>query len=1137
MFVLLLLFALGTEGIAHAGDGQDDAVALRATIEAGHYERAEDLAGGYLARVRVNATAGEPAAVARAAGLYVDALILNGKGALPSTVALAEEALRLSKSQQARSQDERAPYLVILGRALTSAGQYREAIPVLTQAVTLAEKRSDDPSTLIGALDALGRALDRAGRYNDALAAHRRCAEVQERSHAAPRLRARTAQAIASALQGIGHYQEARTLLDRAVTLHAEAGAEHPAVIDTWVQLGNQLWFEGHLGEAEEALKRAVQLADSTLRANHPTTAWALRKLAATEIDLGNVSAARDLHERALSIVERSLPPEHFELAAYLNGLAECYMLTGDYPAARRYYERALLIARAQFGDRHDWVATFIHNLALVDSRLGDFAAARREHARAIAIWESVYGRTHQVVAVALVEMANAWSQEGSPATAIPMLERALAIRTARFGRNHRDVGRTLASLALALDRVGQTTRARQMAEQARTIFDRLPDPPAPDVAQVLTLSAERAARRGDYAAALRDYARARDIRVGLFGSEHPLVAETEVGLASATAATGDHAAAFAIASDAETTAREHLRLTLRYLPERESLNFQQSRSRGLDLMLSLAGDSAGLVTPAFDAVIRNRALVFDEMTSRRNESRASPDVIRLQAQLNAARRRLATLIARSTGGDETPGLRRMLEAAQRDGDAAERELAAGSAEYRTAQAHARAGLEEVRAAMPPDAALVAFVRFDRYLGEGTNAGSSPLRRPSYAVFVLRSDGQLAMTVLGAAQEIDGLVAQWRRDIAFEAAAANSENGSGLRSSGALLRRRIWDPLFPAGDTPRRILIVPDGAIGLVPFAALPVGTHSFLIEREATLHYLTAERDVTQPTATAVAGRGLLAIGGAAFGPPPAGTGAPSDSSDSRSWSGSDDLEARACAGASTLAFEPLAGSRLEVQQVARVWATVNRSSDDVRVLSGVEAREELFARYAPGARVLHLATHGFFLEAGCAERIPGTRAVGGLAVARPGRPARVWRRPLGVSALALAGANSRSKTAPNDSDGILLAEEVAAMRLTGVEWAVLSACDTGIGALVAGEGVLGLRRAFQLAGVRTVIMTLWPVDDRSTIELMRQLYTSRFVDGLPSDEALRAASLAVLRSRRAAGQSTHPFYWAAFIAAGDWR
>ena len=1141
MFVLLLLVALATEDVVLAADGQDEALALRTTIEAGQYERAESLAADHLAQVRVSAAGRNPAAIARAASLYVDTLILNGKGALPSTIALAEEALRLSAPDEAGAHDGRAPYLVVLGRALTSAGRYHDAIPVLTQAVTLAEKRPDNPDTTIVALDALGRALDRVGRYDDALAALRRCAALQERSDTPPRVRAQTAQAMTAVLQSKGDYPGARMQLDHALALHAEAGADHPAVIETWVQLGTQLWFEGHLGEAEEALKRAVQFAESTLRADHPTTAWALRKLAATEIDLGT-SLARAVSmnapcqsSSALCRLDTSMSPPISTVCA------ECNMLTGDYPAARRYYERALLIARARFGDHHDWVATFIHNLALVDSRLGDFSAARREHARAIQIWEAVYSPSHPVVAVALVEMADAWSQEGSPATAVPMLERALAIRTARFGANHRDVGRTLASLALALDRVGQTTRGREMAERARAIFDGMPDPPAPDVAQVLTLSAERAARRGDNAAALRDYGSARDIRVKLFGTSHPLVAEAQLGLASTSAAMGDRAGAFTVASEAETTSREHLRLTLRYLPERESLNSQRNRTRGLDLMVSLATSSPELVAPAFDAVIRSRALVFDEMMSRRVSGLPSPGLDRLEAQLDAARRRLATLIVRGTSGDETPGFRRMLEAAQRDCDVAEGELAASSADYRTAQARARAGLQDVQTSLPPDSALVAFVRFDRYIdrnpGEHTGraVSSPPRRQPSYAAFVLRSGGSVIGTVLGAAQEIDGLVAEWRRAIALEATAPGGENATGSRSTGALLRRRIWDPLFPAGDAPRRVLIVPDGAIGLVPFAALPVGTRSFLIEREATLHYLTAERDVTRPPAPAVAGRGLLALGGAAFGPRRAEAAAPGAAG--RNRSAVDDGRVRACAGASTLSFEPLAGSRVEVQQIARVWIAASGSSDTVRVLSGAEAREDLFGRYAPGARVVHLATHGFFLDTGCPERIPGTRAVGGLAVARPAGFEQVWRRPVGVSALALAGANSSSKRAANDSDGILLAEEVAAMSLTGVEWAVLSACDTGIGALVAGEGVLGLRRAFQLAGVGTVIMTLWPVDDQSTTELMRQLYRSRFVDGLPSDRALRAASRTVLRSRRAAGQSTHPFFWASFVAAGDWR
>jgi CHAT domain-containing protein len=140
-------------------------------------------------------------------------------------------------------------------------------------------------------------------------------------------------------------------------------------------------------------------------------------------------------------------------------------------------------------------------------------------------------------------------------------------------------------------------------------------------------------------------------------------------------------------------------------------------------------------------------------------------------------------------------------------------------------------------------------------------------------------------------------------------------------------------------------------------------------------------------------------------------------------------------------------------------------------------------------------------------------------------------------LSGLAFAGANRRVVMRPDEDDGILTAEEVASLNLAGVEWAVLSACDTGLGEIKAGEGVFGLRRAFQIAGARTVIMSLWSVEDESTREWMRALYQGRLQQRLDTAAAVREAGLTVLRARRAKGQSTHPFYWAAFVAAGDWR
>ncbi len=320
------------------------------------------------------------------------------------------------------------------------------------------------------------------------------------------------------------------------------------------------------------------------------------------------------------------------------------------------------------------------------------------------------------------------------------------------------------------------------------------------------------------------------------------------------------------------------------------------------------------------------------------------------------------------------------------------------------------------------------------------------------------------------------------------------------------------------------------------------------MIDRGPVIHYLSAERDLVSSETSNTKTGGLLAVGGPAFddatlfarGPsrvstPPSVAQSPSESTIA------DSLRA-GCGTLQTMQFGPLAGTGREAREVAALW-TDSRAD----VLEGRAANEQTFKRDAPGHRVLHLATHGFFLGNDCIPVSSGTRSVGGLVVVQKNQPAQPKRptaalsalteNPLLMSGLALAGANRRATAATDDEDGILTAEEVSAMTLDGVEWAVLSACDTGLGEVRAGEGVFGLRRAFQIAGVRTVIMSLWSVEDEATRLWMRALYQNRLQKHLSTAEAMRAASLSVLGDRRARGQSTHPFYWGAFVAAGDWR
>jgi CHAT domain-containing protein len=129
------------------------------------------------------------------------------------------------------------------------------------------------------------------------------------------------------------------------------------------------------------------------------------------------------------------------------------------------------------------------------------------------------------------------------------------------------------------------------------------------------------------------------------------------------------------------------------------------------------------------------------------------------------------------------------------------------------------------------------------------------------------------------------------------------------------------------------------------------------------------------------------------------------------------------------------------------------------------------------------------------------------------------------------MAGANERAAAGADEEDGILTAEEIAALDRGKVELVVLSACDTGVGEIRNGEGVLGLRRAFHVAGVRSMIMSLWPVEDESTRHWMTAFYKHRLIEQSGVAEAVHDASLEMLERRRADRQSPHPFFWAAFI------
>jgi CHAT domain-containing protein len=556
---------------------------------------------------------------------------------------------------------------------------------------------------------------------------------------------------------------------------------------------------------------------------------------------------------------------------------------------------------------------------------------------------------------------------------------------------------------------------------------------------------------------------------------------------------------------------------------------------------MSLSGSDARTIDRVFDGLVRNRGLVLDEMAgrSRMMGESSSVDLAPLWNALTLARQRLANLVVRGPSEQRPEQYRKLVDDARREKELAERALADMSATFRTELSREEIGLEAVRAALPAGSALVAFARYDRTTVATQPPASSglakPSRRvrivPSYVAFVLNADrSDVSMIPLGAASTLDALVAAWHAETTGVLRARSPVDAEQTyRAAGASLRQRVWDPIAVQLKGASTVFVVPDGTLNLLSLAALPTRRTQYLIDDGPVIHYLSAERDLVSAQALSTSSRGLLALGGAAFDDSTLFTGSRPVATTARA---APTKTRGSCGDLPSLTFEPLDATSREVQDVARLW-----SGSAVRLLENSQASERVFKQAAPGHRVLHLATHGFFLDGDCLSA-SGTRGVGGLSTARTEHSnAGMLDNPLLLSGLALAGANRRAAAGPKDEDGILTAEEVASLNLEGVEWAVLSACETGLGVVKAGEGVFGLRRAFQVAGVHTVIMSLWSVEDEAARAWMRALYEGRLKKKLSTADAVHQASLTVLQARRRAGQSTHPFYWAAFLAAGDWK
>jgi len=1116
----LLIAVLAVSSVATAlgqtpATGSDsEAQAIQQWLDDGEYAIAEREARAWYDVQQRSSLSTSDTAI----NLLVAALVANGKAGAAETLTLARRVIP-AQDQPVTRQTQAVISLRNLGDLHVARGEFAAALPFYDRAMGLLRRPPETASDLLAdVLDGSAAALIRLDRVDEAEARLDESERLQESKGSNTSLAfARTLRLKALLLRYRGDYAQAVTALERALRVQRDRAQRHPDLVLSLQILGDIRFLGGNPLEAEQAWKEALDIANARLQPRHPMIAFLLHRLYSAAKAKGEMSEARRLIEEANRVGAASYGPCDQEVPGLLSDLAATNMYEGDYANAQRLFAQALRFNLRCLGPNHSLTATVLDNQGTLAMYMGDAAGAARLFQRAIRIWSVALGSNHPYVARGLDDFAEVFAPR-QPRRARSLYQRSLDIRRRSLGPDHPDVAWTLTNLATVTAADGDLSNAANQINEALRIYRRGGLPQEPDhLARALELRGMIEMRRSDFAQARTTFGEALMTRQALFGADHPLAAASRAHIAAAELAVGNSGVAQSTALDAELIGLDHLRFTIRYLPERQAMEYAAARPRGLDLALSVAaGDPMLNAARLFDIVIRARGVILDELAARAQATSANsdPGVASLNASMLTARRRFATLMLRSLEGDDAVPTRLLDEARQQKEDA-ERALAERNVAALQEAQRAHTGLNEVRRAMPSRAALVSFVRYDRTSVVDRSSGRTVATTPSYIALVTRTDSpDIRVIPLGGAASLERLVDAWRLEAggrAIVAADEPREAEAKYRAAGTALRTRLWDPLAESLKGVARVFIVPDGALNLVSFAALPTGNR-YLLETGPTIHYLSTERDLVRTDGAE--GRGLLALGGPAF--------------DTRAAAATGVARRSGCGAIGSLRFEDLPGSRAEVQDIARIWG----EPADVLLLSGRAATKAALTKAIVGRKVVHLATHGFFLGSECDAAIPQTRGVGGIVRAVATAPID---NPLLLSGLALAGVNTLSGA--RQSNGILNAEEISGLNLQGTEWVVLSACDTGLGQVTAGEGVFGLRRALQIAGVHTIIMSLWSVEDQSTRDWMKALYTARLSRQLDTPDAVRAAGIQILEQRRKRNLSTHPFYWAAFVAAGDWR
>ncbi len=830
----------------------------------------------------------------------------------------------------------------------------------------------------------------------------------------------------------------------------------------------------------------------------------------------------KELAERALAIKAKALGPEHPELAKSLNSIGAIFYFRGRYKETEQLWKRSLAIREKALALEHPYVAASLNNLAALYSGQSKYAEAEPLLKRALAIDEEAFGPEHPRVAFALGHLVGLFEAQGKHGETEPLIRRSLAIQEKVLGPDHQVVAWSLSALADLFLLVGRQNEAEPLYERALAIWEKALGTESSTVGYGVCDLANLYSRQGKFDEAEPLFKRALAIVEESLGLDHPHVAWVLEYYSEHYRRQENGTRALRLAKRAIGIRREHFDNNVTVLTEKDAISFSRSLRKSVDGYLScyveVEMNDRQTINTVADIVLSGKGHVSDGIFRRRGS------LVRLLAgaeTLRLAKFQLSQLYVEGPGEDAT-AYRTKMDSLSRHAAELEADLARNNSSYRRQQDYKDVSAERIAWLLPRQSAVVEYLKYDF---QQLNPDSSI---PHYLVLVLDADVEPIIVDLGEASEIEPLVEQYRRHLLSVSSSGRMPNivdFEHYRKVSEELYEKVWRPISQHLSDKELVFVAADGALNLLSFAGLMDGDGKYLIEK-TPIHYLSSGRDLMRLKDQAETAAGLFALGDPDYGASASARlrepETPEDTVSEPVYYATRNVRS-GCGTLKDITVDPLPGTRKEVEWIAAGW---KESTDEPAAFYfGSDASEERFKAEAWGNRVIHLATHGYFLEGVCQPDIP-KRGFGDDV-------GFVGENPLLLSGLFLAGANLHGDDADSlgAEDGILTAEEVSEMVLDGTDLVVLSACETGLGEVKEGEGVYGLRRAFQMAGARTVISALWPISDKETAEMMSQLYDKRG-ESLP--QTIRKIQLRKINELRAQNKVDHPFSWGGFFRSG---